>query len=81
MARAELRTRVVLGQKDLGMIHTSPPAPHNKLLRTIVFESDRSTELPRPAGDAATGSERGIFSMLYGVIDRVGASKPRPYIP
>jgi hypothetical protein len=28
-----------------------------------------------------TGSERGIFSMLYGVINRVGAGKARPYIP
>jgi Uncharacterised protein family (UPF0182) len=32
MARAELRTRVVLGQKDLGLIHTSHPAPPQQAL-------------------------------------------------
>jgi hypothetical protein len=47
MVRAELRMRVVLAQKDFGIIHTGHPAPHNKLLRTIFFESTQPTELIR----------------------------------
>ena len=62
MARAELRTRVVVGQKDLGMIHASHPAPpqqalaNNNLREHPAYRADKG-----PAGDAATGQNAALL--------------------
>jgi hypothetical protein len=55
--------------------------PHNKLLRTITFESTRPTELIRDPRVMPLPVRTQLFSMPHGVIDRVGAGKTRPYIP